>query len=348
MAIVQIGAVGTRYGQSSGSMPSPNFSGWDYAVANGTSAQLNGENPSNPYASATLKLQGTGLAITSDIGVPGPPNPLGPNISDRIASGTVTSLSFNIGGRGLVGTYYTISEVSLSFQSLVNHSADPLSWILAGDDTIIGTSFVETLNGYAGNDTLRPGFANFLPDTFDVVDGGTGTDTISFSDISLGVIVNLTTGLATGGDPALSPRVNATLISIENATGGSGNDILTGNAGANVLSGLAGNDTLLGGLGNDILRGDAGADIINGGDGIDRADYTTSTVGVTVNLTNGTASDGDTLAGIENVYGSALNDVILGSSVANVLYGYNGNDQLFGLAGNDNLNGQNGDDALFG
>ena len=43
---------------------------------------------------------------------------------------------------------------------------------------------------------------------------------------------------------------------------------------------------LYGGDGNDILRGDAGADLIDGGAGIDRADYTTSALGVTVNLTS--------------------------------------------------------------
>ena len=49
-------------------------------------------------------------------------------------------------------------------------------------------------------------------------------------------------------------------VVIENATGGSGNDVLIGNAAANVLTGNAGNDTLLGREGKDFLSGGAGAD----------------------------------------------------------------------------------------
>jgi hypothetical protein len=88
-------------------MPSPDFSGWDYATVSpdGRSARINAENPSNPYDMAAITVGGTGLSITPDIGVPGPPNPLGPNIIDRTAAGTVTSLGFEVGGRGIVGTY---------------------------------------------------------------------------------------------------------------------------------------------------------------------------------------------------------------------------------------------------
>ena len=58
---------------------------------------------------------------------------------------------------------------------------------------------------------------------------------------------------------------------IENAIGGSGNDILIGNqannaltggAGNDLLTGLDGNDTLTGGVGNDALSGDAGNDTL--------------------------------------------------------------------------------------
>ncbi|MGD9864959.1 MAG: M10 family metallopeptidase [Pseudodonghicola sp.] len=65
---------------------------------------------------------------------------------------------------------------------------------------------------------------------------------------------------------------------IENAKGGSGNDIIRGNAADNRLEGKAGNDRLFGfigadklqgGDGNDILRGGAGKDLLIGGDGKD-------------------------------------------------------------------------------
>jgi Ca2+-binding RTX toxin-like protein len=58
-------------------------------------------------------------------------------------------------------------------------------------------------------------------------------------------------------------------VVIENASGGSGNDVLIGNASDNVLTGNAGNDTLMGRAGNDRLIGGAGDDRVSGGDGLD-------------------------------------------------------------------------------
>lgn len=60
-------------------------------------------------------------------------------------------------------------------------------------------------------------------------------------------------------------------VEIENATGGSGDDVLLGNSAANELTGNDGDDFLLGRGGNDILRGGAGVDTVKGGDGLDVA-----------------------------------------------------------------------------
>jgi serralysin len=49
-------------------------------------------------------------------------------------------------------------------------------------------------------------------------------------------------------------------VTVENAIGGSGNDLLVGNAADNLLKGGAGNDVLYGGAGADQLWGGAGAD----------------------------------------------------------------------------------------
>jgi Ca2+-binding RTX toxin-like protein len=51
-------------------------------------------------------------------------------------------------------------------------------------------------------------------------------------------------------------------VVIENATGGSGNDLLIGNSANNVLTGNAGNDTLAGRTGIDVYRTGAGADTV--------------------------------------------------------------------------------------
>ncbi|HEX8625406.1 MAG TPA: M10 family metallopeptidase C-terminal domain-containing protein [Allosphingosinicella sp.] len=74
----------------------------------------------------------------------------------------------------------------------------------------------------------------------------------------------------------------ANAVTIENATSGSGNDVLTGNDSANRLDAGAGDDTLVGGGGDDVLIGAAGADTLTGGDGSDtfRFGFGDSGVGV--------------------------------------------------------------------
>ena len=101
-----------------------------------------------------------------------------------------------------------------------------------------------------------------------------------------------------------------------------------------------------GGEGNDVILGTLGNDTLNGGNGNDTASFLNafsggSTTGVTVDLTKqGAAQDTvaagmDTLIGIENLIGSALNDTLIGNADANVIEGGMGNDTLVGGAGND-------------
>lgn len=201
----------------------------------------------------------------------------------------------------------------------------------AFDDILAGDAGINTLTGLAGNDVLEGRGAA------DVIDGGDGSDTASYSSDTTGVTVSLLTNLGSGGDAA-----GDQLISIENLSGGSGNDTLTGDAGDNILTGNAGNDTLTGG---------AGADSLVGGAGTDTADYAQSTEPVIVALTavsgvtqSGDAA-GDTYDSIENIVGSTFGDHLVGSSVANELRGGTGDDLLEGLGGADNLVGGAGTDT---
>ena len=170
------------------------------------------------------------------------------------------------------------------------------------------------------------------------------------------------------------------LTDIENATGGTGSDLLTGSTGDNELSGGAGNDTLSGGLGNDVLyAGDgndsvdggdgndlivggdgAGNDIYNGGAGTDTVKYTSATAAIVVDLSltaNQAQSVGtgdlagigvDQLSNIENVIAGNFNDLLTGNGANNQLQGGLGNDTLSGGAGNDILLGGLGSDVLTG
>ena len=130
-----------------------------------------------------------------------------------------------------------------------------------GDDILMGGVGNDVLNGGAGNDILMGGLGN------DTLTGGAGVDTASYADETANMVVDLAAGTARRGSAA-SP-IEDTLATIENVTGGSGNDSLTGDAGANVLMGGAGNDAILAGAGNDILVGGLGNDTMNGGTGAD-------------------------------------------------------------------------------
>jgi hypothetical protein len=105
----------------------------------------------------------------------------------------------------------------------------------------------------------------------------------------------------------------------------------------NIRSG-GGNDTITTGGGNDVIEGEPGADALNGG-GIDTASYAHSGAAVTVNLATSTGlggdAQGDTLAGIENLLGSAFGDTLVGNSGANRLSGGAGADTLTGGSGPD-------------
>ncbi len=70
--------------------------------------------------------------------------------------------------------------------------------------------------------------------------------------------------------------------------------------------------------------------------------------GITVDLTAGFSTTGDTFTSIENLIGSSLSDVLNGDAVANRLDGGDGDDWLLGQAGNDTLLGGLGADNLEG
>ncbi len=95
--------------------------------------------------------------------------------------------------------------------------------------------------------------------------GGPGTDTVSYADHTAAVTAS-PDGKADNGSAGEHDLIDP---SVENLTGGSGNDTLTGSAAANVLSGGPGADRLLGGAGNDVLIGGAGNDDLTGMTGKD-------------------------------------------------------------------------------
>ncbi len=220
----------------------------------------------------------------------------------------------------------------------------------AFNDVLSGRDFVtDTLDGGDGDDVLVGRYGG------DILSGGAGIDTIVYTNSLTGVDVRLFNGLAIGGEAngdiftsieniIGSATRTDTLAGDDNANsiwGGGGNETITGRDGMDHLFGEAGNDTLLGGAADDVLVGGAGNDTFGGGVGNDTADYSASAAGVTVNLQAGTGvggdAQGDALVSIENVIGSAFNDVIIGKANAtvNVFDGGAGDDTLTGGLGND-------------
>ncbi|WP_153774627.1 serralysin family metalloprotease [Pseudomonas sp. MNR3A] len=94
---------------------------------------------------------------------------------------------------------------------------------------------------------------------FSVWDGG-GNDTLDFSGFTQNQKINLNEASFSDVGGMIGNVSIAKGVTVENAIGGSGNDLLIGNAVANVLKGGAGNDIIYGGGGADTLWGGSGAD----------------------------------------------------------------------------------------
>ncbi|GAB6110262.1 cadherin-like domain-containing protein [Desulfomicrobium salsuginis] len=226
-------------------------------------------------------------------------------------------------------------------------------------DSILGSTAINILNGYGGNDTIFAGNGNDTVhggDGDDVIDGGGHADEL-FGDSGNDTIY--------GGD------------SIDTLFGGAGDDMLYGHRSD---GGSDGNqDLLLGGTGNDTLVslstvrskliGCQGADRIMGG-GIDYVSYELTGDDFTVNYgqsvyvdlsiqdgvtaqsggEEGNDAVGDVLTGIRHVLGTygMTGDTLIGNDEANEIYGLDGDDLLVGGGGNDTLWGNDHNDTLEG
>jgi serralysin len=281
------------------------------------------------------------------------------------------------GTYGVEGSYpqslmmYDISAIQQMYGAWFGYNASDTTYSFS---TTTGEMFV---NGVGQGTPLT----NTI---FRTIWDGNGTDTYDFSNYSTNLWVDLTPGSWSdldmssnfqaanlgNGNYARGEVFNAlqyngdTRSLIENATGGSGNDVIVGNSANNLLRGNGGNDYLAGLDGNDVIYGDAGADTMVGGAGNDI--YVVDNASDVVSETSTLATEIDTVyAGVDyglvvNVeqlvlYGSSavygigndLNNYIMGNSTANVLSGGWGNDTLVGSYGNDYLIGGYGTDYFY-
>ncbi|ODS56469.1 MAG: hypothetical protein ABS36_08795 [Acidobacteria bacterium SCN 69-37] len=149
-----------------------------------------------------------------------------------------------------------------------------------------------------------------------------------------------------GGDETLIG-----LAGNDDIDGGGGHDAIHGGAGDDDIAGDAGDDLIVGGVGNDALDGGSGDDELDGGADIDTVVYSSTTAGVTVDLSaasdqaTGSEIDTDQIVNVENVVGGSGNDDITGNAADNVIDGGDGNDTIRGGSGNDTLTGGSGTDT---
>jgi Ca2+-binding RTX toxin-like protein len=207
-----------------------------------------------------------------------------------------------------------------------------------GNDYLIGGAGNDYLSGGAGNDTMLGGTGS---DTFesgagnDTMNGGAITDPVNLSDLnlvtyafaSLGIVLNLQTGIAQDGDGGTD-----TLVNINFVEGSDFDDRIIGTVGTlfEQFEGLAGNDTIDGGA------------ITASNNGFNRVTYLQAPAGIDANLATGVVQDGygdtDTLFNIQSIRGSTHDDTMVGSDTdawTEVFEGRAGDDTIDGAGGID-------------
>ena len=191
------------------------------------------------------------------------------------------------------------------------------------------------VHAYAtGNDTYVLDDVNARGTYYEAIWDSGGTDAIVYNgakDAQIDLLAATLDYSPTGGgvvsfvDGIWGGFTIANGVVIENATGGSGNDVLLGNAADNTIKGNAGDDMIMGREGNDLLLGNAGKDTVYGNDGDDFLE----------------GGDGD-----DTLDGGIGNDALFGGNGVDTLIGGDGNDRLTGGAGKDTLLGGAGADVF--
>lgn len=231
------------------------------------------------------------------------------------------------GGAGVDTLSYenATGGITISLARAANQATGYGAVTIRGVENLTGGKYADLIAGDAGDNLLN---------------GGAGTDTVSYADAAAGVTVSLAlaTAQATGG------AGTDTLINFENLAGSAFADVLTGSGGDNVL---------FAGAGDDLIFGTAGKDQIDGGAGSDTLSFDPVGLGVMLDLAQAdwqTVAHGLSykIAGVENVTGSRFGDSLSGTAGDNVILAGAGNDVLDGRGGNDRLDGGEGNDRLVG
>ena len=313
-----------------------NVDGWVLDVKPNANIILAGDGGATVYAGSQGDRISTGTGNDVIHGGAGNDNITTSSGNDSIDSGTGNNIIDGGDGEDLM-TYATRNEnisvdlgatpnafgqvtvtVGASQTDLIKNIEDITTG--GGTDTLLGDNNNNVLNGGGGNDFLMGRGGN------DTLIGGGGNDTVSYTYATNGVTVDLQAGTA-----VVTSSDHDTIQTVENIIGSDYNDTLLGDANVNNIQG---------GLGDDLLNGRTGNDVIDGGAGNNTIAFSNQTSGVTLTLQNAgnstaTSVGGDTitLSNIQNITGSAYNDVLTGNNVDNIIRSGGGNDTLDGGTG---------------
>ena len=185
---------------------------------------------------------------------------------------------------------------------------------MAIDIAVLQSKYGANMTYHTGDNTYYLPTLNGAGAFYSCIWDAGGTDTIAYTGSGPAVIDlrAATLNVEPGGGGFLSYAKGiyggftiANGVTIENASGGSGDDFMHGNGVGNLMLGHGGVDIIKGGSGADTLKGGSGNDTLQGG---------------------------------------SRNDLLFGGKGSDVLNGQGGNDTLYGNQGRDNLTGGPGHD----
>ncbi|KRA55364.1 hypothetical protein ASD80_13220 [Devosia sp. Root635] len=307
------GDVWINHGLADQASASYGNTGWQtylHELGHGLGLHHPNEDPNNTAGDATNNNQFTVMSYVAHPGVAGQPAqaqawPVTPMLYDIIALQQLygANLTTRTGNTNYFGTGGEYQLADNGLLAGTNYTAIATIYDAGGIDLIDASAQTQAVSI-----DLRPG-------TFSKI--GSVANNIAMANV---VLVN-----------------NIAINMIENATGGSGADLLRGNNVANVLNGGAGADTMRGGLGADTYFVDLAGDSVieEEGEGSDRIIASTTYTLSALTEIELIQTINQAATNIINFVGNAFAQTLVGNAAANILNGHGGFDILRGLAGND-------------